>query len=215
MKRIAVVLSGCGHLDGSEITESVSALIALSEAGVQYKIFAPDIQMPTRNHVTNQPGEVRSTFVESARIARGQIYPLQELKARDFDGVFFPGGFGAAINLCTFADKGAKCTVLPDAERVIREFRLADKPIGAACIAPALVAKVLGSEGIAVTIGKDVLTAQQIKLSGAEHVQCAVDDFVTDREHKIVTTPAYMYEATPVQVFIGVRKAIRELVEMA
>jgi enhancing lycopene biosynthesis protein 2 len=215
MRKIAVVLAGCGYLDGSEITEAVAALIALSETGAQVRVFAPDLDAPAKNHLSGQVDGSRNTLVESARIARGHVQTLSELKARDFDGVFFPGGFGAALNLCNFAEKGAKCQVHPEAERVIREFRQADKPIGAACIAPALIAKVLGSDNISVTIGKDAATAQQIRLTGAEHIVCPVDDFITDREHKIVTTPAYMYEASPFEVFVGIRKAVREFVEMS
>jgi len=202
-KRIAVILSGCGHQDGAEITEAVSTLIVLSEAGAQVEIFAPDINFESRN-----------VLKESARIARGKIQPLSELQAKDFDGLAMPGGFGVALVLCDWALKGAKCSVLPDAERVIKEFHSAEKPIAAICIAPALVARVLGSEGITVTIGRDADGG--IANTGAIHEDCAVTDYVTDRDHRIITTPAYMYDdAKPFEVFTGIRAALRELVEMA
>jgi enhancing lycopene biosynthesis protein 2 len=210
-KKIAVVLSGCGHKDGAEITESVSTLIALSEAGAEYKVFAPDQEFKA-----NPTGDTRNVMTEAARISRGEIEALKNLKAEDFDGVAFPGGFGAALNLCDWAHKGSKCTVNPEAERVLKEFFEAGKPIAALCIAPALVARVLGSKGVTLTIGNDKETAAEIAKTGAHHENCAVDDFVTDREHRIVTTPAYMYgEAKPFEVFSGIRKAMRELVEMA
>jgi enhancing lycopene biosynthesis protein 2 len=200
-KKIAVILSGCGHQDGAEITESVSTLISLSEAGVWFQIFAPDF---------------KNVLSEAARIARGNIRPLSELKAKDFDGLALPGGFGVVLNLCNWSTEGAKCQVLPDAERVIKEFYTEQKPIAAICIAPALVARVLGKNGITLTVGNDPTTASEIAKTGALHESCPVDDFISDRGHKIISTPAYMYaEARPFEVFSGVRKAIREMVEMA
>lgn len=200
-KKIAVILSGCGHQDGAEITESVSTLVSLSEAGASVQVFAPDL---------------KNILNEAARISRGQIKPLSELKAQDFDGLALPGGFGVALHLCNWSTEGAKCQVLPDAERVINEFYAQEKPIAAICIAPALVARVLGKKGISLTIGHDPETAKEIAKTGATHEICSVDDFISDRGHKIISTPAYMYaEAQPFEVFSGVRKAIRELVEMA
>lgn len=216
-KRIAVILSGCGHKDGAEITESVSLLIALSEAGASYKVFAPDLSFAAKDARTSQPtGESRNVLQESARISRGEIQSLSELKVSDFDALAFPGGFGAALNLCSWAVDGSRCKVDSQVERVLKDFYKEGKPIGAICIAPALVARVLGSKGITVTIGNDSQTAAEIEKTGAIHEECAVDDFVTDRDHRIITTPAYMFDdATPFAVFTGIRGAIRELVEMA
>lgn len=198
-KKIAIILTGCGHKDGTEITEAVSTLIAISEAGATYKVFAPDFKME-----------------ESARISRGQIHNLKDLKAQDFDGLALPGGYGAALHLCTWAKEGAKCSVHPEAERVLKEFYQDQKPIAAICIAPALVARVLGSYGITLTIGNDKATSEEIQKTGAIHESCAVEDFVTDRDHRLVTTPAYMYDdAKPNQVFKGISRAIKEMVEMA
>lgn len=217
MKKIAVVLSGCGFQDGAEITEAVSTLIALSELGVEYRVFAPDLQAAAVNHLTGETGDKRGVMQESARISRGQVENLSHLRPQEFDGVAFPGGFGAALHLCDWAEKGSQCSVHAEAQRVIEGFYNAGKPIAALCIAPALVAKVLGGQGgVSLTIGNDSTTAEEIAKTGAQHVECAVDDFVSDRENKIITTPAYMYDnAKPYEVFTGVRKAIKELVEMA
>jgi enhancing lycopene biosynthesis protein 2 len=217
MKKIAVVLSGCGHRDGSEITEAVSTLIALGEANASYQIFAPNMAFSVVNALTGDATpEKRNLLMEAARIARGDIKDVAEIRVVDFDGIVFPGGFGAALNLCSFAKDGASCSVNPDVERVIQEFHEADKPIGAICIAPALIARVLGSKGVTVTIGKDVETAKEIEKTGAIHEECAITDYVTDRGHKIITTPAYMFEdATPVAAFTGIRGAIHELVGMS
>lgn len=217
MKKIAVVLSGCGHKDGTEITEAVSTLISLSEANAVYEVFAPEQKFNVVDPLSwTETGEQRSVLTEAARISRGHVRPLSQLRSSDFDAVVFPGGFGAAKNLCTWATQGSSCSVNKDAERVIRDFHKEEKPIAAICIAPALIARVLGSEGITVTIGEDSGTAAEILKTGALHENCAVDDFITDRDHRIISTPAYMYDdAKPHQVFTGIRKAIRELVEMA
>lgn len=216
MKKIAVVLSGCGFKDGAEITESVSTLIALSESGAQYQIFAPEVSYTSTNHLNGLGEDTRSALKEAARIARGKISPLSDLNSKNFDGLVFPGGYGAALNLCSFGKEGAKGSVLPEVKRVIQNFYKESKPILGICIAPALLSLALGREGIAVTIGNDMGTAAEIEKTGASHEECSVTDFVTDRGHKIITTPAYMYDnAKPHEVFKGIKAAVAELVEMA
>jgi enhancing lycopene biosynthesis protein 2 len=216
MKKVAVVLSGCGFLDGSEITEAVSTLISLSELGVEAKCFALSEEVPAVDHASKSSLPARNMLSESSRIARGNAVDLKSLRESDFDAVVFPGGFGAAKNLSDWATAGVKAKVHPEVKRVITEFHKAAKPIGAICIAPTLVAKVLGSKGVEVTIGNDIETAAEIEKTGAVHVQCAVTDYVSDRDHKVLTTPAYMFhEAKPFEIFTGIRNMLRELVEMA
>lgn len=216
MKRIAVVLSGCGFQDGTEITEAVSSLIALSELNVDYEVFAPNTELSAKNHLNGESLGQRNVMAESARISRGDCKDISELKADNFDGILFPGGFGAALNLSNWAQKGSGCEVNSEVQTLIESFHSDSKPIGALCIAPAVIAKVLGKYSVALTIGNDSETAAEIEKTGASHIECAVTDFVTDRENKVVTSPAYMYgEAKPFEVYTGVRKAIHEFVEMA
>ncbi|MBK8203979.1 MAG: isoprenoid biosynthesis glyoxalase ElbB [Bdellovibrionales bacterium] len=216
MKKIAVILAGCGSKDGAEITEAVSTLLTLSELKVQFDIFAPDVEINVTNHLNGaSSNETRNVLVESARIARGQIKDLVHLKTDDYDGVVFPGGYGVARSLCTWGKDGAKCEVLPDAKRVIEEFYSQAKPICAICIAPALIARVLGHYGINLTLGQGSEASLEITKTGASHVKCAATDYVSDRESKIITTPAYMCDATPFEVYTGIRKALHEMVEMA
>lgn len=217
MKKIAVVLSGCGFLDGSEITESVSLLIALNQAGAKTTCFAPDIEFSVTNHLSGHAlVEKRQLLAEAARIARGDIKALSSLKASDFDAVAFPGGYGAAKNLCNWAEKGAACEVNPDVQRVVLEFHAASKPIGAICIAPVIIAKVLGAHKVTLTVGDDPETIAEILKTGAQHEECPVDDYITDRETKVVSTPAYMYgNAKPNEVFAGIFGLAHELVEWA
>lgn len=195
MKKVAYILSGCGFLDGAEIRESVIGLLALSEAGAKVSAFAPNKkQHHTIDHTkSEETAEDRNVLTESARIARGEIQPLTELNPNDFDALVIPGGFGVAKNLCDFAFNGSSGEVDGDIRRVIEVFFDSKKPIGAFCIAPALIALVLGKHGVSLTIGEDEATAIELEKTGAKHINCTVDKAIIDKENKIVTTPAYMY----------------------
>jgi enhancing lycopene biosynthesis protein 2 len=218
MPTIGVVLSGCGVYDGAEIHESVITLLALDRAEVDIVIMAPNAaQHHVIDHSIGEPveGDSRNIYEESARIARGEIRDMAEVTAADFDAVIFPGGFGAAKNLCTFALHGPDCSVNPEVERIIKEAHAAGKPIGVECIAPAIVAKVLGGEGVTVTIGTDIDTAAGIEKTGAKHVNCAVDDVVVDEANKIVSTPAYMLASSIKEAAAGIEKLVAKIVDMA
>lgn len=217
MKNIAVILSGCGFLDGAEITEAISTLIAIGQNGSQYKVFAPNKDVAETNHLTQKPtGHKRNALQEAARIARGNIQPLEDLKAQDFDALAFPGGFGAALHLCNFGEKGSGGEIDPQVIRILKEFHESRKPIAAICIAPAIMALAFGDKGVNVTIGDDAGTAAEIEKTGAKHQNCAVEKFVVDQSNKIITTPAYMYgSAQPHQIFAGVSGAIAELIKLA
>lgn len=220
MPRVAVCLSGCGVFDGSEIHEAVLTLLALDQAGAQIVCCAPNVdQAAVTNHLHKSPaaGERRNVLVESARIARGNIRDLAGLRADDVDALIFPGGFGAATNLSTFAQDGAGCRVNPEVERLVKEMLAARKPIGAICIAPAMLARIVGplAPGARLTIGTDRETATAIERMGATHVSCAVAGIVVDEKHRIVTTPAYMLGKGPAAVFEGIRKLVVEVLRLA
>jgi enhancing lycopene biosynthesis protein 2 len=216
-KKIAVILSGCGNKDGAEITEAVSLIISLSAAGAEMKFFAPNQEFTPQNFLTNAPlSEKRNMMVEAARITRSQMTDLKDLDASGFDGLAFPGGFGAAVNLSNWAEAGAKCQVHPQVEKAILDFYKQSKPIAAICIAPTLVAKVLGKHHVNITLGNDKEAIQEVEKTGAQHVECPVTDYITDREHKVITTPAYMYGAAKShEVFQGISGLVKEFIEMA
>jgi len=219
MARVAVCLSGCGFLDGSEIHEAVFTLLALDRAGAEIVCCAPDKpQAQVVNHCLQQPEpeERRHILVESARIARCDIQPLSEVQASQIDALIFPGGFGAAKNLCTFADNGPDCTVDPDVEALVSDMLEMKKPIGAICIAPALLARILGKKNIKakVTIGSDPKTAAAINRMGAEHCSCPTEGMVSDPQYKVVTTPAYMTGKGPAEVCTGIEKLVAEVLRL-
>ncbi|MCU4165790.1 isoprenoid biosynthesis glyoxalase ElbB [Carboxylicivirga caseinilyticus] len=213
-KKIAVILSGCGVFDGAEIHESVFTMLAIAKHGAEYTIFAPDIQQHhVVNHITgDEMNETRNVMIEAARIARGAIQPLDSYKAEDFDAILMPGGFGAAKNLSTFAFEGAESSVEEETMRVIKETHAAKKPIGALCIAPAVVAKALGK--IEVTIGEDKGTADAIEKMGAIHKPTNHGEVVIDTVNKIATTPCYMLDANIIQIAEGAENVVKATLEM-
>lgn len=212
MSKVAVLLSGSGVFDGAEVNEVVLTLLHIEKQGASYQCFAPNIaQMHTVNHLTGETdGTARNVLAESARIARGNVKPLSELEVADFDALLVPGGFGVAKNFCDFAVKGADMTVQPEVLAVCRGFAQANKPAGYMCIAPVLLPKVYG-EGVTCTIGNDADVAAAIESMGGRHVECAVDDLVTDNTHKVVTTPAYMLAKSVSDADAGISKLVAQV----
>ncbi|MDQ2101473.1 isoprenoid biosynthesis glyoxalase ElbB [Azospirillum isscasi] len=215
--RIAVVLSGCGVYDGAEIHEAVCTLLAISRAGAEAACFAPNVpQAHVVNHLTGEEAaETRNVLAESARIARGKVADLAGFDAAAVDALIFPGGFGAAKNLCDFAFKGPDCTVNPDVEKAVRAMRDAGKPIGALCIAPAILATLLGAEGVELTIGSDAGTAAALESLGAKHRVTGHGAIVIDQRLKVVTSPCYMLDASLAQIAEGAENTVRALIELA
>ncbi len=214
-KRVGVILSGCGFLDGSEIHESVFTLYFLSKYKAITSIFAPDInQMHVINHTTKDvASEVRNVLIESARIARGKIQPLAKAKIDEIDAVILPGGFGAAKNLSNFATKGSEAELNPQLKEFLAMAFKAKKPVGAICISPALIALFFkGSETHPLlSIGNDTQTAKTLELMGAKHKNRSVSDIEYDEKLKIVTTPAYMFDASIAEVGDGIEKLVKKI----
>jgi enhancing lycopene biosynthesis protein 2 len=217
-KRVGVILSGSGFLDGAEIHEATLTLLFLDRQGAKVTAMAPDVaQMHVVDHLKGEPapGESRNVLAEAARITRGAIADVKTVKASDLDALILPGGFGAAKNLCTFATEGAKLQVNPDVERLVRDMSAAGKPLGFICIAPVIAAKVLGARKVKLTIGNDPGTAAAIQALGAVHVDAAVDQIVVDENHKVVSTPAYMLGPSIAAVSTGIEKLVGAVLKMA
>lgn len=215
-KKIGVLLSGCGVFDGAEIHESVLTMLALDRVGADILCMAPDMdQLHVINHLTQEvTDEKRNVLVESARIARGDIKDLKDVKASDLDGLIIPGGFGAAKNLSDFALKGPDATVHPEVKRILNEMVSSGKPVGAICIAPVTVTKALSDKNPEVTIGNDVDTALAIDTMGGQHNTCSVDMIHVDKNNKIVTTPAYMLGPDIKDIAVGIEKLVNQVMSM-
>ncbi|NMP31757.1 isoprenoid biosynthesis glyoxalase ElbB [Thalassotalea sp. M1531] len=217
MKKVAIILSGSGVFDGSEIHEAVITMLSVEQNQASYQCFAPDVaQLHVVNHLTGEvsEGESRNVLVESARIARGEIKAVTELNVDDFDALLLPGGFGAAKNLCDFAVKGADASMNSDVLNACKAFANAGKPAGYICISPAMIPMVYG-QGAKATIGTDVDTAAGVNALGGEHVDCPVSEFVFDEQRKVVSTPAYMLAGNISQAAQGISKLVKKVIELA
>lgn len=217
MKKIGVLLSGCGVYDGSEIHEAVITLLAIDRVGAEAVCMAPDMgQVQVVNHFSGQTEERegRNVLVEAARIARGKIVDIATVQIHEIDALVLPGGYGAAKNLSDFATKGAACSVHPEVERLVRAMVDAGKPVAGICIAPAVLGRILGDRRPRLTIGNDADTAAALAVMGCEHVNCGAEEVVVDEKNKLVSTPAYMLAAGIAEAAVGIDKAIQTLLAL-
>jgi enhancing lycopene biosynthesis protein 2 len=215
-QKVGVLLAGCGVYDGSEIHEAVLTLYFLARAGAEIVCMAPNAdQLHVIDHRSQQEtGETRNILVESARIARGDIRDLADVRSEEIDALIIPGGFGAAKNLSNFAVKGPEAEVHPEVARILSEMTAAGKPVGAICIAPATLTRALAERGPEVTIGTDPGTAAAIESMGGRHVSCSVDEIHVDEKNRIVTTPAYMIGPGITDVAAGIEKLVDQIMAM-
>jgi enhancing lycopene biosynthesis protein 2 len=213
MKKFAIILSGSGVYDGAEIHEATLTMLSIFQQGASYEIFAPDIeQHHVINHLTGEEvNENRNVLVESARIARGNIKDLKSYNAADFDALIMPGGFGVAKNLSDFAFKGPDCSVDPDVERAVKSTHAAGKPIGALCIAPVIIAKLIDNAEL--TVGQDEGTIQGVEKMGGKHVKTTHGEVIHDKKNNIFTTPCYMLDANIGQIYDGASAAVKAILE--
>lgn len=216
MKKIAVILAGCGRMDGSEIHESVLTLLSIQQAGANYQCFSLDLdQDHVTNHLTNENvHEKRNMLVESARIARGDVIELQKINIDEFDGLIIPGGNGIAANLFTLAQDGAEFQVNDVVADIARKFTNVSKPVGFICIAPVMIPAIYDFP-VNMTIGTDKGTVEIVTARGAIHHDCQVNEICIDEEHKIVSTPAYMLANSIVGAYSGISKLCLEVVKLA
>lgn len=219
-RKVGVVLSGCGFLDGAEISEAVLTLLALDRHDLEAVCMAPSgPQAHVVDHMTGEevPGETRDVLREAARIARGKVRDIHDVAAAELAAVVLPGGFGAAKNLSDFATRGAEATPNVDVARLLRDMHAQKKPIGAICISPAVVACVLGREANpTLTIGSDCDTAAALQAMGAVHQDSPVDRCVVDEQNRIVSVPAFMLDAGLADVSAGIDalvSAMRDLLD--
>jgi enhancing lycopene biosynthesis protein 2 len=213
MKKFAVILSGCGVYDGSEIHEAVLTLLAIDKNKASYQAFAPDIQQfHVVDHYRGKPtDEKRNVLTESARIARGNIKALSEFNSKDYDALVIPGGFGCAKNLSDYAFKGADINVNKEVENAILSMIEADKPVGALCIAPVLLAKIIN--GVEITVGNDETTINNVEKLGALHTKTSNTDVIKDSKRKIFTTPCYMLDVSISKIAESTDSLIKEMLK--
>jgi enhancing lycopene biosynthesis protein 2 len=215
MKRIAVILAGCGNRDGSETHETLSVLLAIDKRGMQYQCFAPSGEFTVFNHIESKATEEkRNLMIEASRLCRGDIKPLSEYDESQFDALMLPGGMGAAQNWSDYAFKGSAMSVNEEVASAVRKTNAANKPIGALCIAPMILAKVLGDKNPTITLGTKCQAAEDAIALGCKHQECTAEQVAIDKENKLLTTPAYMVATHIAQIFEGSDNLIQALSEM-
>ena len=219
-KKVAVILNGCGHRDGSEIHEAVLTLLAIEEAGAAWEVLALDAnQAAVLNHVDGSPDRdspSRNMLKESARIARGRIKNLIDVNPGNYSAVVIPGGNGTASNLCNFATAGKDMTVNPVVAKFLESAHELHRPIGAICIAPMLLARVFGKSGVRLTLGDTHGGASKAaEVMGAKAEPCPASECVVDDALRIVTTPAYMLEAGVAEIAKGIKALVAEVLRMS
>ena len=214
MKKVAVVLAGCGSADGSEINETVTLLLALDQHNIEYQAFAPDaFQAEVYNHAIGKHAkERRNMMVEAARIVRGNILPMSKFKADDYDALFFPGGSGAAKNIFTYAYDGINFKVNKEVEKAIKDIHAQGKPIGAMCIAPLMVAKVIGNVNVTMGSG-ECRQAKELATIGCRHTETTHGGVAIDKENKIYTTPCFMLDATLKDIYQGAWNLVEAMIK--
>ena len=218
--RIAVLLAGCGHVDGAEVREAVLTLLALDQQGADFQCIAPNApQANVVNHVSGkvEAGAERNILEEASRIARfGKCLDLAAADPSDYDALLMPGGFGVAKNLCGFASKGTEAEVRPDVAAFVQSFFAAKKPVGAICISPALVALCLAKAGkkAVLTLGNgQAIQAAMEKLGQVFKAVPSAREIVIDEALKLVTTPAYMFDDAKLNdVWIGIERCVAEVI---
>ncbi|MCP1384423.1 isoprenoid biosynthesis glyoxalase ElbB [Runella salmonicolor] len=227
MKKIGVLLHGNGVFDGSEIHESVFALLAIEELGAEAVCFAPNVnQHHVLNHLTGQEmPETRNVLIESARIARGNIKDIVDVNASELDGLVMPGGFGTAKNITKWAFEGPSGPILESVKTLIVALVRQGKPIAGLCMSPTTIAKALeGTEfhahlSVGTTVEASPYDIAAIS-AGMESIgqvaeMASVREVAVDRDLKIITAPCYMMEANIVEVRENIRLAIEKLISLA
>ena len=215
MKKIAVLLSGCGVYDGSEIHEATLTLLSLHKLGCEVQCFAPDRdQFHVINHLAGEPIEQkRSILMESARIARGNVLAIDKIND-SYDALIIPGGFGAAKNLCDFAINGENMKIQEDVKKFIHHFTEQKKPVGWMCISPMMM-PLIYPNGVTGTIGNDKETSAIFNKLGGVHKDAEVNQVIIDENNKAVSTPAYMFDTSIDKVSEGIERLVKTVVEMA
>jgi enhancing lycopene biosynthesis protein 2 len=223
MKKVGVILSGCGVYDGSEIQEAVFSLLEISLNGGTYQCYAPDIN---QHHVINHRSgeemkETRNVLTEAARIARGDIKPLSEFNSEELDAIVIPGGFGAAKNLTKWAFSGPDGEILPELKNAIVSCVKAGKPVVGLCMGPTVIAKALEDTDVRarMTVGTtkekspyDIAAISAgMEKTGAVAEMRSIDEISIDKNYKIITAPCYMMEGSVADVYKNVKQAIEAL----
>lgn len=216
--KVAVLLSGCGIGDGSQIEEVILTYLALDKYQIDYICVAPDKnQLHTFNHFTEsvEENDVRSVLIESSRIGRGKISDLSSIKYNEIDALIIPGGQGVFKNLSDYIVAHERYNVDNDVEKLIKTFHSSHKPIGAICGAILLVGKSLSSERNEIKLGTSSNSfVRALKDTNATLVNIESSESCLDRENKIVSTPAFLGTQNLFEMMLGIDDMVKNLIKL-
>ena len=226
MKKIGILLSGCGVYDGAEIQEAVLAMLAIEEEGATYFcISINQNQFHTINHLTGDVvDQERNMLEESARIARGKVIEVSEVVLDEIDGLIIPGGFGSAKNFTKWAFEGPQGAVLPQVKLLLINMVNIGKPILALCVSPVVVAKSFEGSAFSpkLTIGTSAFASPYDIKSFNEGLRCTgmtveekgISEVEIDVTNKIITAPCYMMEASILEVRKNIQQGVKALMDL-
>ncbi|MCT4624567.1 MAG: isoprenoid biosynthesis glyoxalase ElbB [Schleiferiaceae bacterium] len=220
---VAVLLHGNGVYDGTEIQEAVFTLLALAQNGHTYQCIAPDVN---QHHVIDhtkgeEMNETRNVFVESARIARGDIKKVTEINAKDYDALAMPGGFGTAKNITKWAFSGPDGDIINEVKNLVIDFLENKKIIVGMCMSPTTIAKALEGTNYhaKLTVGSTAeaspyeigAISEGMNSIGAITEMKTVKEVLIDTQNRIITAPCYMMEASITEVHDNIQDAIKAM----
>ena len=144
-------LGNTGHKTGFWLEEFASPYYVFKDAGAQITLASPKGGQPPIDPKSDAPdAQTAATrrFAEDAEAQRllATSLPLAQVRAEDFDALFYPGGHGPLWDLAEDASSIA----------LIERFIALGKPVGAVCHAPGVLRHVKAADGTPLVHGKRV-----------------------------------------------------------
>ena len=144
-------LGDTGKKTGFWLEEFAAPYYVLKDAGATLVLASPAGGQPPLDPKSDEPDAqsedtARFKADPDAQKALATTVKLSEVKAEDFDAVFYPGGHGPLWDLA----EDAKSVAL------IQALIAAGKPVAAVCHAPGVLRDVKGPDGQALVKGKTV-----------------------------------------------------------
>lgn len=129
---------------------------------------------PKSNDESAKTDDTRRFEADAAAMAAlSQTLVLKDVKAEDFDAVFYPGGHGPLWDLAEDASS----------QKIIADTMTAGKPLAAVCHAPGVFRHVKGADGRSIIVGKNVTgfsNTEEAAVQLTEIVPFLVEDMLQD-----------------------------------
>ena len=144
-------LGDTGHKTGFWLEEFAAPYYALKDAGAEIVVVSPKGGQPPLDPKSDaedaQSDDTRRFKTDAdAQAVLGATLKLADVKADDFDAVFYPGGHGPLWDLAND----------PVSVDLIEAFGAAGKPTGFVCHAPGVLKDVKGADGEPLVKGRAV-----------------------------------------------------------